>query len=58
MSTERQLQDELARLDASITVLARVQALGEQGQRDLEALRVRRAEVSSALRALRATREH
>jgi hypothetical protein len=53
MSGGRELQDELARLDASITVLERVPSLSERARRDLEAQRLRRAEVAEALAALR-----
>jgi hypothetical protein len=53
MSSERELQDELARLDASITVLERVQSLSERAQQDLAAQRARRSEIAAALRELR-----
>jgi hypothetical protein len=53
MSSARELQDELARLDASITVLERVPSLSERAQRDLAAQRARRAEIAAALRELR-----
>jgi hypothetical protein len=51
---EAELREEIARLDALITVLERVDRLSEQAQRDLQAQRGRRAELAAALAALRA----
>jgi hypothetical protein len=57
VASERELQDEIARLDASITVLERVPALSEQARRDLDAQRGRRAKLATALAALRGAAE-
>jgi hypothetical protein len=56
-ASERDLQEELARLDASITVLERVDALSERARADLDSERARRAELTRALEALRGARE-
>jgi protein-L-isoaspartate O-methyltransferase len=48
----RELHEELARVDASIAVLERIETLSERARTDLEALRVRRAEIAAALDAL------
>jgi protein-L-isoaspartate O-methyltransferase len=48
----RELHDELVRVDASIAVLERIETLSERARADLEALRVRRAEIAAALEAL------
>jgi hypothetical protein len=50
---EHELREALARLDASIVVLERVERLSERAQRDLEAQRARRAQLAAALDALR-----
>jgi hypothetical protein len=50
---ERELQEEIARLDASITVLERVEVLGDRARADLEATRRRRMELAAALAAMR-----
>jgi hypothetical protein len=42
------LQDEIARLDASIAVLERVETLSDRARADLEAQRRRRAELAAA----------
>jgi hypothetical protein len=52
-ASERDLQEELARLDASITVLERVDTLSERARADLDGQRARRAELAHALEALR-----
>lgn len=56
MPTERELQDELARLDASITVLARVDGLSERARHDLAAQRTRRVEIAATIAAIRTER--
>jgi hypothetical protein len=53
VSGERELQEEIARLDASITVLEQVDALSERARADLDAQRARRADLAAALAALR-----
>ena len=49
----RELEDQIARLDAAITVLERVEVLGDQARADLEAQRARRAELAATLAAVR-----
>jgi len=49
----RELQEEIARLDASITVLEQVDALSERARADLDAQRARRADLAAALAELR-----
>jgi hypothetical protein len=56
-ASERDLQEELARLEASITVLERVDTLSEPARADLDAQRARRAELARALEALRGASE-
>jgi hypothetical protein len=56
VSNERALQEELILLDASITVLERVQSLSERAQRDLDAQRARRQQIAAVLAEIRATR--
>jgi protein-L-isoaspartate O-methyltransferase len=53
VASEHELREELARLDATILVLERIERLSEQAQRDLDAQRARRAQVAAALDALR-----
>jgi protein-L-isoaspartate O-methyltransferase len=48
----RELHEELARVDASIAVLERIETLSERARADLEALRARRAQIAAALDAL------
>jgi hypothetical protein len=48
----RELRNELARVDASIAVLERIETLSERARIDLEALRARRAEIAATLAAL------
>jgi hypothetical protein len=50
---ERELQEEIARLDATIMVLERLESSSEQARLDLEAQRARRAGLLAALEALR-----
>ena len=52
VSSETELREEIAGLDALITVLERVDRLSEQAQRDLRVQRERRAELAAALAAL------
>jgi hypothetical protein len=47
------LQHELARLDAQIAVLSRLQARSEEAERDLALARSKRARTADALAALR-----
>jgi hypothetical protein len=56
-ASERALQEELARLDASITVLERVDTLSERARADLDSQRARRAELVRALEELRGARD-
>jgi hypothetical protein len=56
VAAEHELRQELARLDASILVLERVERLSEQARHDLEAQRARRAQLTAALDALRCDR--
>jgi hypothetical protein len=56
-ASERDLQEELARLDASITVLERVDTLSDRARADLDSQRARRAELAGALEALRGARD-
>jgi hypothetical protein len=49
----RELQDELARLDAQIAVLGRLEAMSEEAKRDLALARARRIKAADALAALR-----
>jgi chromosome segregation ATPase len=53
--SERELREEIARLDAEITVLERVETLNERARADLEARRTRRDRLAAALAALRET---
>jgi hypothetical protein len=53
--SERELREEIARLDAEITVFERVETLSERGLADLEARRTRRDQLAAALAALRST---
>jgi hypothetical protein len=50
---ERELQEEIARLDATIMVLERLESSSEQARLDLEGQRARRADLLAALEALR-----
>jgi hypothetical protein len=52
VSGVRELREELARVDASIAVLERIETLSERARIDLEALRARRAEIAATLAAL------
>jgi protein-L-isoaspartate O-methyltransferase len=52
VSSVRELHEELARVDASIAVLERIETLSERARADLAALRARRAEIAAALDAL------
>jgi hypothetical protein len=52
-SAERELHEQIARLDAAITVLERVDTLNDRARADLDAQRARRAELAAALAALR-----
>jgi hypothetical protein len=52
-ASERELREEVARLDASITVLERVDMLSDRARADLDAQRARRAELARTLEALR-----
>jgi hypothetical protein len=56
-ASERDLHEELARLDASITVLERVDTLSERARADLDRQRARRAELARALEELRGARD-
>jgi hypothetical protein len=56
-ASERDLQEELARLDASITVLERVDTLSDRARADLDSQRARRAELARALETLRGARD-
>jgi hypothetical protein len=56
-ASERELRDALARLDASISVLERVDRLSERARADLDAQRARRAELAMILEALRGASE-
>jgi prefoldin subunit 5 len=47
------LQHELARLDAQIAVLSRLQARSEEAERDLARAKAKRAKTADALAALR-----
>jgi hypothetical protein len=47
------LQHELARLDAQIAVLSRLEARSEDAERDLALARARRIKAADALAALR-----
>ena len=49
----RELQEQIARLDAAITILERVEVLGDQARADLEAQRRRRAELAATLASVR-----
>jgi hypothetical protein len=53
VASEHELQEEIARLEATIVVLERVERLSEQARRDLAAQRARRADLLAALEALR-----
>jgi hypothetical protein len=53
--SERELREEIARLDAEITVLERVGTLNARARADLEARRTRRDRLAAALAALRET---
>ena len=55
-ASEGDLQEELALLDASITVLERVDTLSERARADLDRQRARRAELARALEELRGAR--
>jgi hypothetical protein len=52
VSGVRELREELARVDASIAVLERIETLSERARIDLEALRARRAAIAATLAAL------
>jgi hypothetical protein len=56
-SSEREVQEELVRLDASITVLERLDTLSDRARADLAAQRARRAELARTLEGLRGERE-
>jgi hypothetical protein len=47
--SERELVDEIARLDAEIVVLQRIDTLSERAQADLSARKARRAELAERL---------
>jgi hypothetical protein len=51
-SSERALIDEIARIDAEIVVLQRIDTLSERAQADLRVREARRAELAAALAAL------
>ena len=51
--SERDLREQIARLEAEITVLERVETLSERARADLEARRSRRDRLAAALAALR-----
>ena len=51
--SERELVDEIARLDAEIVVLQRIDTLSERAQADLSARKARRAELAERLAELR-----
>jgi hypothetical protein len=53
MGSARELQDEIARLDAEIEVFGRIAAPSEQARADLEARRARRDQLAAALALLR-----
>jgi hypothetical protein len=55
-ASKRDLQEELARLDASITVLERVDTLSDRARADLDSQRARRAELARTLEELRGAR--
>jgi hypothetical protein len=52
-TSERELRDEIARLDAEIIVFGRMQAPSEQARADLGARRARRDQLAAALARLR-----
>ncbi|MEO9174010.1 MAG: hypothetical protein ABI317_00765 [Gaiellales bacterium] len=52
-ASERELRDEIARLDAELVVFGRMPAPSEQARADLEARRARRDELAAALAQLR-----
>jgi hypothetical protein len=52
-SSERELVDEIARLDAEIVVLQRIDTLSERARADLSAREARRAELAERLAELR-----
>jgi hypothetical protein len=52
-SSERELVDEIARLDAEIVVLQRIDTLSERALADLRAREARRAELAERLDELR-----
>jgi hypothetical protein len=52
-SSERELVDEIARLDAEIVVLQRIDTLSERARADLSARETRRAELAERLDELR-----
>ncbi|MDX6568282.1 MAG: hypothetical protein QOH15_860 [Gaiellales bacterium] len=54
VSERRALQDEIARLDASIAVLEPIDTLSDRARADRDAQRSRRAELVAALAALSA----
>ncbi len=51
--SERELVDEIARLDAEIVVLERIDTLSERARADLSARKARRAELAERLAELR-----
>jgi hypothetical protein len=52
-SSERELAEVIARLDAELAILGRVDSLSERARADLAAKRARRDELVAALAALR-----
>jgi hypothetical protein len=52
-TSERELIDEIARLDAEIVVLGRIDTLNERARADLSAREARRAELVERLAELR-----
>jgi hypothetical protein len=52
-ASERELVDEIARLDAEIVVLRRIDTLSERARADLRAREARRAELAERLAELR-----
>jgi hypothetical protein len=51
--SERELREEIARLDAELIVFGRMPAPSEQARADLEARRARRDQLAAALARLR-----
>jgi hypothetical protein len=52
-TSERELQEQIARLDAEISVFGQIESLSDQARADLEARRARRDQLAAALAQLR-----